>query len=129
MNPGARPLAVRAAEGCGLIAAVLGGVREAFIWEERTALDGPALALVFTLAIPLVTALLVLLVTRRRSKAALTVIFLLTALAWLTTAKLGLTDGSVAFTAGAASLILQSASLLLMLSPPALRRLRAPARG
>jgi uncharacterized membrane protein YpjA len=120
---------VRAAEGLGLFAAALGAVREAFVWEERTALDGPALALVFTLAVPLVTALLVLLVTRRRSKAALVVSFLLAALAWLTTVKLGLTDGSVAFTAGAASLILQSASLLLMLSPPALRWLRAPARG
>ncbi|HEX8483109.1 MAG TPA: hypothetical protein VF650_14525 [Allosphingosinicella sp.] len=129
MSRGARPLPVRAAEALGLLAAGLGAVREAFIWEERTALDGPALALVFTLAVPLVMALLVLLVTRRRSKAALVVLFLLAALAWLTTGKLGLTDGSLAFTAGAASLILQSASLLLMLTPPALRWLRPAAHG
>jgi hypothetical protein len=125
----ARPVAVRVAEGLGLLAALLGAVRETLIWDQRAALDGPALALAFTVAIPLLTAALVLLVTRRRSRSALVVSFLLTALAWLTTWKLGLTDGSPAFTAGAASLLLQSASLLLMLSPPALRWLRGRSNG
>jgi hypothetical protein len=84
------------------------------IWDQRVALDGTMLALLFTVAVPLLIALLVLLATRRRSKLAFACLVLLTGVAWLSTWKLGLTDGSAAFTAGAASLILQSISLLLL---------------
>lgn len=129
MTLAARPTAVRVAEGLGLLAALLTAVREALVWDQRVALDGPVLALVFTIAVPLLTAALVLLVTRRRSKVALVVTFLLVALAWMTTWKLGLTDGSPAFSAGAVSLILQSAGLFLMLSPKALQWLRGRSNG
>lgn len=126
MKTDMRPQVVRWAEWLGLTAVLLGALREALIWEARAALDGPVLALIFTVAVPLLVALLVLLVTRRRSKVALGLLLMLTILAWLSTWKLGLTDGSVAFTAGAASLILQSIGLLLLVTPPSLRWLRAP---
>jgi hypothetical protein len=105
---------VRWAEITGLVAVLLGTLREVLIWDQRVALDGTVLAFVFTAGVPLLMAVLVLLATRRGSKAAFAALVIFTGLAWLTTWKLGLTDGSVAFSAGAASLILQSISLLLL---------------
>ena len=121
MTAVARPPAVRWAEWLGLASALLGAVREALLWNERVALDGTALTIVFTFLVPVFIALLVLAVTRWRSKSAFVVLVLLLALSWLTTARLGLTNWSAAYNAGAASLLLQTAGLLLMITPRAFR--------
>lgn len=121
-----RPAAAVWAERLMLVGAGFRFVREALIWNQRVALDGAGLALLFTVGIPVLIAGLALLVTRKRSRGSFVFLALLSAMAWYTSQRLGLTDGSPAITA---SLILQTAGLFAMLLPGSRRWLFSRSHG
>lgn len=107
-------------EGLLVIAAVAETAHLIGLFDRRSAVDGLALAVLFTAAIPWVTVLVGLAITRLRSRVAKYGFLLLMAPVWFSMVKLGVGEwwGDLFLTLGFLAGVLQTLAVLMLLTPP-----------
>ena len=107
-------------EGLLVIAAVAETTHLIGLFDRRSAVDGLALAVLFTAAIPWVTVLVGLAITRLRSRVAKYGFLLLMALVWFSMVRLGVGEwwGDLFLTLGFLAGVLQTLAALMLLTPP-----------
>ncbi|TRW17046.1 hypothetical protein [Glacieibacterium frigidum] len=126
-----RPAAAVWFERVALAGVTLDVLHLSLLFERRIAVDGVPLAVAFTVLIPLLTAALVLFVTRRGSRTARWLFAGLVALAVVAAFNIGTEAWSrdVAVAVGVAALALQLGSLNLLFAPSVTRWMRICREG